>query len=265
MKACIFHQNKTYEPHLWSGLPLNRGLFFGESPFTSIKLVDGVYLAKNHHFKRLERSLEFLFQEDFKNYRSEIEKALNELHEEEGEYYFRITFTKTLEGNIDYFIYKLPYENREEELILNKSKVIRGKTNIPNFLKVGSYLEYTLELKERTEFNEFVYFNHEGHLLECGTSNIFLLQNGVVLTPALIPGILDGVTRSLLLEFLRRENIAVNETTLFESDLLSSSEIWLTNSMKGFRAIKKYSDKEYSSEVCSKIQKGFNKFVSEYE
>jgi branched-chain amino acid aminotransferase len=265
VKACIFHQNHTYEPHLWHGVSLNRGMFFGESPFTTLKLIAGKFQAMSHHFKRLEKSLEFLFNAEFKVYRPSIENALNKLHETEGEYYFRITFTKTLNDEIDFFIYKLPYENVEGDLFLEKSNVIKGRTNIPNFLKVGNYLEYTLELKERSEFNEFVYFNHEEHLLECGTSNIFLLQNGVVLTPALIPGILDGVTRSLLLEFLREENIAVNETTLFEKDLLTSSEIWLTNSMKGFRAIKKYSNKEYSNEVCSKIQAGFSHFVSEYE
>jgi len=253
------------EPHLWPGFSLNRGLFFGESPFTSLKLVNGTFLGINHHFKRLEKSLEFLFGIDFKNYRLQVEEALNQLHEAEGEYYFRITFTKTLNGEVDFFIYKLPYENVEGNLFLEKSNVIRGKTNIPNFLKVGNFLEYTLELKERSEFNEFVYFNYEGHLLECGTSNIFLLKNGVVLTPALIPGILDGVTRSLLLEFLRKENFAVQETTLFESDLLDSSEIWLTNSMKGFRAIKKYSGNEYLNETCSKLQNSFNNFVSEYE
>ncbi|OUR98590.1 hypothetical protein A9Q84_04025 [Halobacteriovorax marinus] len=265
MKACIYHQNQICEPHLWSGFSLNRGLFFGESPFTSLKLVDGSYQGVDLHFRRLDKSLEFLFGVNLSDYREEVEEGLNKLHENSGEYYFRITFTKTLNGEIDFFIYKMPYVNQEDELVLEKSNVIRGKTNLPNFLKVGNFLEYTLELKERTDFNEFVYYNFENHLLECGTSNIFLLKDGVVYTPALIPGILDGVTRSLLLQFLREENIPVKETTLLESDVLDSSEVWLTNSVKGVRSIKKYSGKEYLNETWAKLQEKFKNFVSEYE
>lgn len=243
---------------------LNRGLFFGESPFTTLKLSDGTFLALEFHLRRLSRSIYFLWNEDFKKFENDVLLGLKELHEDDGEYYFRITFTKALNGEVDFFIYKLPFENNEGEISLEKSTSIIGKTNIPNFLKVGNYLEYSLELRER-DCSELVYFNYEGYLLECGTSNIFIVKDNVVYTPALIPGILDGITRSLLLRFLQNSNIAVKESNLVSSDLENCDEIWLTNGLRGVRAARTYEKRFLSSKLLNLVKQDFETFVSDYD
>lgn len=263
MKAIIYNNHQTFLPQNWERMSLNRGLFFGESPFTTMKLSEGVYIALEFHLRRLARSIYFLWNKDFKDYEANILKGLKELYEDNGEYYFRITFVKTLNEEVDFFIYKLPYENKEGSIHLEKADVIRGKTNIPNYLKVGNYLEYSLELREK-KCSELVYFNYEGTLLECGTNNIFLVKNNQVTTPALIPGILDGVTRHLLLDFLRVNNIPVKEKYLTIEDVNESDEIWLTNGLKGIRAAATFENTKLSNKLIMKIEKEFNLFVRDY-
>ncbi|WP_372651836.1 aminotransferase class IV [Halobacteriovorax sp.] len=263
MKAIIYNNHQTFLPEDWERLGLNRGLFFGESPFTTMKLSGGTYIALEFHLRRLSRSIYFLWNADFKEFEESIMKGLKELYESNGDYYFRITFVKTLNEEVDFFIYKLPYEDKEGSIHLQKSDVIRGKTNIPNYLKIGNYLEYSLELREK-KCTELVYFNFEGSLLECGTNNIFLVKNNQVLTPALIPGILDGVTRHLLLDFLRINNIPVKEGNLTVEDLNESDEIWLTNGLKGIRAAETLESKKLSNKLLTRIKKEFDLFVREY-
>ncbi|WP_290734496.1 aminotransferase class IV [Halobacteriovorax sp. JY17] len=263
VKAIIYNNHQLFAAGEWEKMSLNRGLFFGESPFTTLKLSDGVFEALEFHLRRLSRSIYFLWNVDFKDFEESLLKGLKELYEESGDFYFRITFVKTLNEEVDFFIYKLPFENKEGDLNLEISKVIRGRTNIPNYLKVGNYLEYSLELREK-KCSELVYFNFENELLECGTSNIFLVKDEKVLTPALIPGILDGVTRHLLLDFLRAENLSVRECSLSLEDLKNSDEIWLTNGLRGIRAASSLSGEDLSNKLLLKINEKFKKFVRNY-
>lgn len=263
MKAIIYNNHQLFNVEEWESTGLNRGLFFGESPFTTLKLSEGIYEGLEFHLRRLSRSIYFLWNSDFKNFEKDILKGLKDLYEDHNEYYIRITFVKTLNEEVDFFIYKLPFEDKEGELDLEISKVIKGRTNIPNFLKVGNYLEFSLELRER-KCSELVYFNYQNELLECGTSNIFLVKGNEVLTPSLIPGVLDGVTRNLLLEYLREKGLSVKESSLSLENLRESEEIWLTNGLRGVRAAGSLEGQELSEDLFSKINKEFRSFVRSY-
>ncbi len=77
---------------------------------------------------------------------------------------------------------------------------------------------------------EGIMLNWEGFVAEGTISNIFMVKNGVLQTPHLRTGILEGVTRGLVLELARKENIAVKETVFTPRELLDAEECFITNS-----------------------------------
>lgn len=70
--------------------------------------------------------------------------------------------------------------------------------------------------------------NHNGEVAECTGDNIFLVKHGVLRTPHLVAGILEGVTRNAILELARAAKIPVQEMALTRHDVYSADECFLT-------------------------------------
>jgi D-amino acid aminotransferase len=76
---------------------------------------------------------------------------------------------------------------------------------------------------------EALYLDGDDHVLEGTTSNVFLVRDGVVITPPL-HGILPGVTRRFLGTVARRAHITLREAAITRRDLLAADEVFLTAS-----------------------------------
>jgi branched-chain amino acid aminotransferase len=74
--------------------------------------------------------------------------------------------------------------------------------------------------------------NHRGELCECAQSNFFVVSSGVVRTAPLDAGLLAGVTRAFVLELARALGYRTREEALFEEDLASADEAFLTSTTR---------------------------------
>ena len=81
----------------------------------------------------------------------------------------------------------------------------------------------------KTGAYEGIMLNWEGHVAEGTISNIFTVKQGVLYTPDLETGILEGVTRNLVLHLARKDRVATKEIKLKPHDLRSADECFLTN------------------------------------
>jgi D-alanine transaminase len=70
----------------------------------------------------------------------------------------------------------------------------------------------------------------EGWVTEGAASNVFIVQNAVVLTPPAGPHLLEGVTRNLVIELLKTEGIPLGEVACSEAMLHQADEVWITSS-----------------------------------
>ena len=77
---------------------------------------------------------------------------------------------------------------------------------------------------------EALMLNHKGEVAECTGDNIFIIKNGVLLTPPKDAGILEGITRNAVLELAKEHGIPAFETTLTRHDLFVADECFLTGS-----------------------------------
>src|SRR5438105_7052761 len=85
---------------------------------------------------------------------------------------------------------------------------------------------------------EGLLLNHAGAVTEGTTSNIFLVQRGRLRTPSLDCGILEGITRSLVLRLARELSIPSEERVVTADDLFNADECFLTNRTQEFLPVK---------------------------
>lgn len=77
----------------------------------------------------------------------------------------------------------------------------------------------------------------DGILTEGSASNIFAVENGVILAPPKDKHMLPGITYDLVLELARANNIEVEVAYLAEERVRAADELWITSSTREILAI----------------------------
>lgn len=97
-------------------------------------------------------------------------------------------------------------------------------------VKSLNYLNNVMARMEATlaDCQEALMLNHLGEISECSGDNIFVVKNGVVKTPPINAGILDGITRSVVIDLCKAEHIDILETPLTRHDVYTADECFLT-------------------------------------
>jgi D-alanine transaminase len=72
----------------------------------------------------------------------------------------------------------------------------------------------------------------DGYAVEAATSNLFIIQKGIITTPPLSNHLLGGITRDFILELAQTHNLPCQENPVRESELRAADEIWVTSSTK---------------------------------
>ncbi|MCC5847718.1 MAG: branched-chain-amino-acid transaminase [Verrucomicrobia bacterium] len=75
---------------------------------------------------------------------------------------------------------------------------------------------------------ECIMLNPQGHVAEASGDNIFIIKNGVLKTPPVWCGALDGITRRAVMGIARDAGYTVREEVLQRYDLFTADEIFLT-------------------------------------
>jgi branched-chain amino acid aminotransferase len=101
-------------------------------------------------------------------------------------------------------------------------------------IKSNNLLNNALAMQEAFKRGAFegVMRNYKGQLAECTQSNLFIVKNGVALTPPLDAGLLPGITREFLFEVGADVGITVRDAVLHDDDLFGADEAFLTSTTR---------------------------------
>lgn len=124
-----------------------------------------------------------------------------------------------------------PAELYDSGLKIITSSLMRNHPNtLSPRIKSLNYLNNILAKIEaiRAGCLEALMLNHKGEVAECTGDNIFIIKNGILKTPTTDAGILEGVTRNVVLELAKAANIPTQECTLTRHDLYIAEECFLT-------------------------------------
>jgi branched-chain amino acid aminotransferase len=100
-----------------------------------------------------------------------------------------------------------------------------------------------LEAKSRG-FDNALVRDMLGNVAETGTSNIFMVRDGVVLTPMPNGSFLNGITRQRVIGLLRDTGTEVRETVLSVADFLDADEIFATGNYSKVTPVTRIEERE---------------------
>jgi branched-chain amino acid aminotransferase len=94
---------------------------------------------------------------------------------------------------------------------------------------VGGYVNMAFQKSEAelNGFDEAVVLTAGGHVNESSAANIFVIRDGVAMTPPVSDDLLEGVTRKALVELMHNEGIPTAERSIDRSELYVADEIFV--------------------------------------
>ncbi|HEY8733395.1 MAG TPA: aminotransferase class IV [Puia sp.] len=124
-------------------------------------------------------------------------------------------------------------------------------TGILSNLKTNNYLLNTVALQfaKDSGFDDALILNSRGNICEASSSNIFMIQKGILFTPALTQGCVAGTKRRELLEILPGLGFQVEETIISKEMVFEMEEIFLTNAIRSVRPVICIDNTYYSREL----------------
>lgn len=224
----------------------DHGLLYGDGVFEGIRIYSGKAFKLHEHVVRLFESARSIKLE-MPISQEEMCKAINDT----------IALNKKIDGYIRPIVTRgagslgldprkcsdpqviiivdditmYPQEMYENGMEIATVSTIRNHPNAVNpRIKSLNYLNNILAKIEGIQAGclESLMLNHKGEIAECSGDNIFLVKNGILRTPPIDAGVLEGITRNTVIELARKAKVAVEEIALTRHDVFIADECFLT-------------------------------------
>jgi branched-chain amino acid aminotransferase len=229
---------------------LDRGFLYGDSVYEVVRTYSGRPFELDRHLARMEKTAHRI--DLTLPPRAAIVRELQRTLDAAGnpESYARIVITR---GTGEFGLSPLlarghnrlvvivrplaapPEEQYERGL---QMAIARTRRNPPQALdpalKTGNYLNNILALREAHEAgaDDAILLDLAGRVTEGTTSNVFFVQRGVLVTPPLSLGMLEGVTRALFIEIAREQEMLLREEPHGPEALAAADEVFMTSTLR---------------------------------
>lgn len=229
---------------------LDHGVTVGDGVFETAKVVNGEVFARTRHHDRMDRSLAGLGLPPLD--RARVDEGVEAVLADGPIAFGRLRYTVTggpgplgserLGGPMTYIVTAGEMPLPPVATTVAVVPWTRNERAATVGLKTTSYAENVIALAAARELGgtEALLANTAGLLCEGTGSNVFVVQDGVVLTPPLASGPLAGITRALTIEWLREDGVEVREEELKLSVLAECDEVWITSSTRDVQAVTGY-------------------------
>ena len=116
---------------------------------------------------------------------------------------------------------------------------------MPNAKLTGGYVNSVLAKQEalRAGYDEALMLNSEGFVAEGSGENLFVVRDGVVRTPPVTAGVLDGLTRDSVMTLLRDDGYEVVEAYIARTDLYYADELFFSGTAAEVTPVREVDDR----------------------
>jgi branched-chain amino acid aminotransferase len=240
--------------------PLDRGFLYGDSVYETVRTYGGRPFLLDRHLDRLQRSAEAIGL-DTARVPVDPGRAVREALDRagagaDGEAAIRIILSRGT-GGIGYddadcgpptlVVHVrpcplIPDSWRREGVDVAIVDVRRNAAEaLDPAIKSSNLLNNLLAWRAARRLGAYepILLDAAGAIAEGASSNIFIVQEGRLLTPALSVGILRGITRDVVIDRARSDGIPVEESVLEAGRLARADEAFLTSTLKGVLPIRR--------------------------
>lgn len=225
----------------------DHALLYGDGVFEGIRVYNGRIFREREHIRRLFESAKAI-RLDMPMTEAEVAGAMHDTMDANGitgDGYIRLIVTRgvgslgiailhTANPTVIVIADKIalyPPEVYERGLRCVISSITRNHVNSTSpRVKSLNYLNNVMAKLEARDagVDEAIMLTTEGHVCECTGDNIFVLRDGVLRTPPTYEGILEGITRGLVMDLARKRGLTVREVPLIRHDLYVAEECFAT-------------------------------------
>lgn len=219
----------------------DRGFMFGDGVYEVMPVYNGEVFTLDEHLQRLNRSLgevrikpprtddewRSLFAEAIR--KSGLQTALLYLQVTRGVAPSRSHVYPEAEPTVLVTVTPAPQFERGDMKpyrMVTRADYRWGRGDIKVVSLIASGL---LKNEALAEGYDDALLIRDGKLTEATAANVFVVKDGVVLTPPKSQYLLHGITRDHVINLARANNIAVEEREITEAELLDADEVWVTS------------------------------------
>ncbi len=224
---------------------LDRGFIFGDGVYELVPVYSRVAFRLDEHLARLERSLgETRIRNPYSRsqWRDIIYRLVDAQAFDDQGVYFQVTrgvakrdhaFPKDAEPTV--FMMSNPLVTPPKEVVQRGASAVSAQDNrwlrcdIKSISLVGNCLLRQLSAEEGAV--ETILFR-DGRLTEASASNVFVVKQGVILSPAKSNLILPGITYDVVCELARANGLPLELRDVAEAEVRSADELWVSSSSK---------------------------------
>ena len=225
----------------------DHGLLYGDGIFEGIRIYAGRIFKEKEHIERFQRSAKAI-RLDLPCSPEGISSAMHETVQAngiEGDGYIRLICTRGV-GALGIAITKAacpsliviaatiqlyPPEYYLRGLRCVTAATIRTPPNAMSpRIKSCNYLNNIMAKCEAVDAgaDEAVMLNGQGHVCECTGDSLFIGRDGALYTPPSSEGILEGITRAIVMELAQSRGMSVAEKVLLRFDVYTADECFLS-------------------------------------
>ena len=229
----------------------DHGFLYGDGIYETIRSYGSRIFMRDQHLSRLRRSADAIgLAIPIPDHRwpALLHEAMtrNDVGHERTDAYLRITISRGAgDIGLDPALCPTPtvvimtkplHPPLPEQYRIGVSLIVaKTRRNLPSALspqiKATNFLNNIMAKREAIAVGAFdsILLNWESHLTECTVSNLFFVRSGRLCTPALACGLLDGITRDIVLSLAQEAQIPVDEGHFGIEVIHKADECFLTN------------------------------------
>ena len=231
----------------------DRGFMFGDAVYEVMAVYGRKIFMLEAHLARLNRSLDAIrlsSPHDDQTWAALLAAAVDHGGETDGYLYLQVTrgveasrshvYSGDLEPTVLITMTPAPERGVKDPLrVVTKQDYRWQRTDI----KVTSLIANGLLKNEAlAEGYDEAILVRDGLVTEATAANIFIVRDGVILTPPRSHLLLHGVTRDHIVELARHSGLAMEEREIDESELLKAEEAWISSTGNEIRPVIEIND-----------------------
>ena len=261
-------------------LTQNRAFLYGDAVFETLKILNSKILFLEDHYFRLMSSMRILRMEIPMNFTMEyFENEILQLAKINNCSYaarVRITVFRNdggyylpLSNQISYLITIVPlantaykFEHQDYEVELYKDFFI-AKQLLSTLKSTNKIINIVGSIYAKENgYDNCLLLNDNKNVVEALQGNIFMIKDGILSTPPISDGCLNGIMRKQILNIAKKiDSIEVVENSISPFDLQKADELFITNVIKGIQPITKYRKKDYSNKIANLLLEKLNEQI----
>lgn len=135
-------------------------------------------------------------------------------------------------------------------------QIKKNEYAISSRIKSTSYLDNILAKQEAFDqgYDEAILLNTKNTVADGAITNVFIVQDGKIITPPISDGALPGVVKNVLLEEFSSD-FSIIEQSVTEAMLQDADEIFVTNALMGVRPVTRFNTRAFQKTPISSYLK----------